>query len=692
MASIPIKDEDLSVRIRRLYPRLFLIVFIPLFALLNISNRELFFKVPAYEEGDNAANVLQIHRAKSGSELYGNYSRFSFNHPGPGFFYAYALAEVVLYDQLKIVPMPRNAHLWMTLMMQCGFFAAALALAAAATRNPAVVIGLSMVIGAWHFGRIGGAFFDNWPPHVLLMPFLCLIVSAAVVSLGRGEGLLTFVLSACFLVHGHIAQPLFVIPISVTAITCLLQQRRLERAPLINKRDWAALSISAVFLLPLLIDLFYGRSSNFYRILMHLSHHSDHGQSFTQSLLCFLSYFAYCDDQSVFNKVTSASFDVFSQREGFFAAWLAISAISLGSAWWFRRRDAESRTVWRLALFYVLGVVLTLVWGMRQDGGFTPFNSYFNFGLIFVVVIMLAMQADRFLATWRRPLVTFVASASALAAAWIFIHPQIEPDSIGREISRNLPTLLHADPIPESAKLLEFGFVDGDWYETVTLARALQRLGRQFYVDPWWIVMFGKEQLFENQGHLLEKNQVSRWRIAKRERFPDALPLTQEFGIVFPKAPALSPLPATISFLDNGSHNPFVFFGIYRETEDGLGAWTEAKVAALEFYSTPQEHDVLVELEASGFGIHKRPQRAIFIVNGTNIAEWQFHQLSTCTARIPSHVWNLHDPVRIVFDLPDARSPARLRGADDRRLLGLSLRRLSFTPIEDAALNDSKSK
>lgn len=692
MASIPSHDEDISARIRRLYPSLFLVVFIPLFALLNVSNRELLFQVPAYEEGDNAANALQIHRAKSGTELYGNYSRFSFNHPGPGFFYAYALAEVILYDEFKIVPMPRNAHLWMALLMQCGFFSAALALAAAATRNPAVVIGLSMVIGAWHFGRIEGTFFDNWPPHVLLMPFLCLLVSAAVVSLGRGEGLLTFVLSACFLVHGHIAQPLFVIPISATAITCLLKRRLQEGAPLIRKRDWAALSISAVFLLPLVIDLFHGRNSNFHRVLMHLSHHSDHGQSFTQSLLCFLSYFVYCDDQSIFNKVTSVSYDLFNERMGFLVAWLAITATALGSAWWFSQRDAESRTIGRLGIYYVLGVVLTLVWGMRQDDGFTPFNSYFNSGLNFVAVIMLAMQASRFLISWRRTLVTFVASVSALAAAWIFLRAQIEPDSRGREIAENLPTLLRADPIPESAKLLEFGFVDGDWYETVTLARALQRLGQQFYVDPWWIVMFGKEQLIEDQGHLLEKNQVSRWRIAKRDRFPDALPLTQEFGIVFPQAPALSSLPATISFLDNGSHNPFVFFGIYRETEEDLGAWTEARVAALEFYAERQEHDIGVELEASGFGIQKRPQRANFVVNGMTVAEWQIRQLSTCTARIPSQVWNLHNPVRIVFELPDARSPARLRGSDDRRLLGLSLRRLSFSPIDDAALNTSPQK
>ena len=686
MASIPIPYEDISGRIRRIYPRLFLAVFLPLFAMLNISNREMLFEVPAFEEGDNAANALQIHRAKSGSELYGNYSRFSFNHPGPGFFYAYALAEIILYDQLKVVPMPRNAHLWMTLLMQCGFFTAALALAASATRNPAVVFGLSVVIGAWHFGRIEGAFFDNWPPHVLLMPFLCLLVSAAIVSQGRGEGLFTLVLAACFLVHGHIAQPLFVIPITTTAVACLLGQRRRERVPLIDRRDWAPLSVCALFVLPLVIDLFYGRNSNFYRILMHISHNSDAGQSLKQSLLCFLSYFVYCDDQSIFNNITPASFEVFIQRKGYLLAGIVITAASLALAWWLRRRDAGSRIVWRLALFYLFGVALTLVWGMRQDGGFTPFNSYLNFGLIFIPVIMLAMTISQRLSAYRGALVTAIASLAIGIAAWIFLRAHGFDESRGREIATNLPALLRADPVPASAKLLEFGLVDGDWYETVTLARALQRSGNQFYVDPWWVVMFGKEQLFENQGHLLEKNQVSRWRVVRRDQFPDALPLTQEYGIILPQAPELGPLPATISFLDVGRNNSFVYFGINRQSEDVIGAWTEARVAALEFHSDNHiDQDVLLELETSAFGIQKRPQRATLTVNGARLIEWHVHQPSTYTVRIPSRVWNLRNPKRIVFELPDARSPARISGSDDRRLFGLSLRRISFSPIKATA-------
>lgn len=691
MDQIATTDANHSARIHRLYPRLFLAIFLPLFALLNVTNRDMLFRTPAYEQGDDAANALQIHRAKSGRELYGNYSRFLFNHPGPGFFYAYALAEAVLYDQLKVVPMPRNAHLWMTLLMQCGFFAAAIALAAASSRNPAVVIGLAVVIGAWHFGRIDGAFFDNWPPHVLLMPFLCLVVSAAVVSQGRGEGLFTLVLSGSLLVHGHVAQPLFVLPITATAIFFLLRRRRKECLPLIARGDWLSLSVCAVFILPLLIDAFHGRDSNLYRILLHVAHHPGASQTFGQSILCFASYFVYCDDQTIFNAITPASIAIFTQHLGILLTWGLLTLSALGLAWRYRRRGPEPRTAWRLALFYLLGVALTLVWGMRQDGGFTPFNSFLNSGLIFVPVILLAMLVADRLAAFRGPMLTIAAIIAPLIATGILVRAPKTDDLRGAEIAGNLPSLLHADPLPDAAKLLEFGFLEGDWYETVTLARALQRSGLQFFVAPWWAFMFGKEQVFVNQGHVLENNRISRWRIVRRDAVPDALPLTQEYGVVFSQAPALGPLPATISFADTGNHGAFILFGI-GDTEESAWAWTNANVAALEFQSGRQEADILAELDAGAFGSRTKPQRAAFIVNGERLIQWQIGQRGTYAVKIPANVWNRRNPVRIVLELPDARSPARIWGTGERRILGLSLHALSFTPAVEPAPTPSISR
>src|ERR1700753_3629488 len=80
------------------------------FAVLLIINREL-FNLPIFEYTDFAANAIQVERAKHFRELLGNYSRWGFHHPGPAFFYIFALGERVLHDWLHLVPSEMNAHI-----------------------------------------------------------------------------------------------------------------------------------------------------------------------------------------------------------------------------------------------------------------------------------------------------------------------------------------------------------------------------------------------------------------------------------------------------------------------------------------------------------------------------------------------------------------------------------------------------
>ncbi|MGV2390494.1 MAG UNVERIFIED_CONTAM: hypothetical protein LVR29_26485 [Microcystis novacekii LVE1205-3] len=73
-----------------------------------------------------AANALQIINAKSFNEIYGNYSRWRFYHPGPFFFYMYAFSEILFYDLIPIFPAPQNSHIFMGIALQLGFFVCAL--------------------------------------------------------------------------------------------------------------------------------------------------------------------------------------------------------------------------------------------------------------------------------------------------------------------------------------------------------------------------------------------------------------------------------------------------------------------------------------------------------------------------------------------------------------------------------------
>src|ERR1700686_2137372 len=120
------------------WPRFFVIWFC-IAALLIGSHLGFYFKQPYYEGGDFAANALQIRKAKVFHELYGNYSRWGFHHPGPAFFYAYAAGEVVLFDALKVVPSPFNAHLLIGVLLQSLFFAWAVAIVSKHVRRPLLV-------------------------------------------------------------------------------------------------------------------------------------------------------------------------------------------------------------------------------------------------------------------------------------------------------------------------------------------------------------------------------------------------------------------------------------------------------------------------------------------------------------------------------------------------------------------------
>ena len=95
-------------------------ILISIFALFMINNISL-FKIPLYQEGDIAANALLILRAKKLELLHGNYSRFGFYHPGPFFYYVYALGEIILFDYLHLVPEPLNAHIISAFFLQLLF-------------------------------------------------------------------------------------------------------------------------------------------------------------------------------------------------------------------------------------------------------------------------------------------------------------------------------------------------------------------------------------------------------------------------------------------------------------------------------------------------------------------------------------------------------------------------------------------
>ena len=660
--------------------RLFAFVFVPLVVLLSVVNREALFVAPQYEEGDMAANALQIDRAKRFEALHGNYSRFSFRHPGPAFFYAYAVGEGLLHDVLRVSPAPYNAHLLTGMLVQLAFFSAAIAIASRRTPQPMLAAASMVFLAALHFGGEWGVVFSVWPPHVLLMPFLCLLVAAAAVSLGEDSALVPLVVAGCFLIHGHVAQPLFVIPLTALAIGWLIRGRRSAGQPMMSRRDAPACAIALLFAAPIVVDAFAGRESNLYHIRLHLAYASDATQTWWQSLLCFVSYFLYVDTQEAFNTLTPESFADFRARWPLPLLWAGLIAAATVVAWRQRNESPVARYTLRLLALFGVASLLSVYWGTRQDGGFTSFNSFFVLALSFsAVVAAVTLASARTFRGIRWPAALGAGLVGAAAFATTIRMPA--DDNIrAKEIAANLPAILRADPLADAPKLLDFA--PGHWYEAVTLARALRRNGMAFYANPSWRILFGDEFSFRNQHEALTQNRLSRWRVEPADSPGPGAALTSALRVAFPQPAPLPPFPAAIDFSGTGNFPRYHYYGVCPPDPSFDWTWTEAEIAAIEFTAAPVAQPVEIAIEIANVHLRWKVDRQPLIVwlNGEKLGRVDVAAPGTVTFRATAATWNRQSPLRLALELPGAAPPSSFVRSPDRRLLALGLRRIEFRP------------
>lgn len=649
---------------------------------MTATFRDGLFRSANYEEGDDAANALQIYRAKQGRERLGNYSRWGFHHPGPAFFYVYAFGEWLLHDVTHVSPTPHNAHIYTGALLQLAFYAAAVALLARHSRQPSLAIALAIAFGALHYAHVDRILYSVWPPDVLLMPMLCFTVAAAAVSAGDRTALPILVTAGGFLVHGHIVQPMFVLPMGIAAL--IAAHRRLPgglRATITTGTGRFCLALVALFLLPIVVDLFGGGASNAHDVWLHLKYQTDHGKTLLKSLLCYGSFFIGMNDPSMFNRLSDTTHVPFVERAWLLAAWFSVLG---ASAWLFFRRKGRkpSRTDLafgrRLLGFWAAASVLTLVWGMRQDGGFTNFNSHFDHSLVHVIAFAGIVALTHVLPR-TSPAFGWWLAGAAVPVFVLAVPYRIPVDTRGTQVAARLRGLLDADPKPAAPKLIAFRSDEDpvQWYEAVTLARAFQRLGIPFYVSPDWRIMFGDDKGFTNQGDVLHRGGLSVWQVVGRKAAPPgAHVLNQESSIVFVPPPRLERLPLHIE-CSSARETPFALFGL--APAEGDWAWTNAHVVAFEFTAPPTDRNLELVLDASGLTARPHPteQRVAIYVNGVRIGADRFgEERRVARLPVPRDAWNARTPCLIVLDLPDATPPARVADSDDRRILGLRIHAL----------------
>ena len=475
---------------------------------------DFFFRRPYYEFWDLAANSLAINRAKHFVELYGSYSRWGFHHPGPVFFYVQAFGEWLFYDLLHLSPAPFNAQTLANLCVTTSFFVASVAafsrwVSEAARRW---FVPAALAVGAVHFGAVsrvpsydmllGSSVFSSaWTAHSWVFPFLCVVTAGASVAAGRGEDLVLLAVADGFLIHAHIASPLFVGPMTLLAYAGLLHttMRREAGAAETNGRvslpvrwqkarrgvgsAWRAfpgthviaLAILAVFALPIVIDLFLGDESNIHAVLMHMrSHHGEH-KSFMRSLFYFGQFGAYRAYQVHFHE-----FKRFDKAGAYAYLWLhrkiyAMWFIAILLAAWTSavrpalvalgrwRDDApagamspRTRLLAWAGAFLALSIVLTLYWGIIQDGGMFYYSGWINFAIYYFGLLIILAEFSSVLAAaiprWKN-------GALLASPAWRWIERFVPAGVVAFACFMEAGRFRVSDPTPWINRTMHESFV-----------------------------------------------------------------------------------------------------------------------------------------------------------------------------------------------------------------------------------------
>ncbi len=201
-------------------------------AVLLVINRAL-FRLKLIETGDLATILFQVRDAERFRELLGNYSRWRFHHPGPDLCMSWLLGDFVFRRCLHHLSrtrqrgVPDHAAFNVALL-----FAAIWIFRRACTSR--LFLPAAMIAALWLTYVINRtlspvATVDVWFPHMLLYVFLLFFALCASVGTGSIKDLPVLLVCAGLVVHGHVAQVLFVSVLLACSLVGLYLSRHTPR-------------------------------------------------------------------------------------------------------------------------------------------------------------------------------------------------------------------------------------------------------------------------------------------------------------------------------------------------------------------------------------------------------------------------------------------------------------------------------
>lgn len=524
----------------------------------------LLFREVVYETQDAAANSLQIRRAKRFEEFEGNYSRWGFHHPGPAYFYLFALGEAVFHDAIRTAASPHAAHILTNILFQCACYAYGIdALARRSRRRwylPLALLIWVLHVSTIRFAHLGTA-ANVWPPHLLGGPLFAFLVSLADFAAGASKAVLLVILLGGILVHSHVGQTLLVAPLFLLATGSYWRARRdtmgatpkspPDKSPEL-RHFLRAGAVLLLFLFPMCVELLSRPDNNFVRYLNTRSTEST-PRSWKTATAYLGTFFLY--DQRVGDNeyLDAARAEILWRRTCF--GFALLGAVVLGVAYRLRLESAaltiaaqaaaQTRDLrfWRRLLLLVLtATMLTLCWARFQPGRLYYFNTYYA-GSLMLIVLYLALDGclpnarDRSLRDCRE---TWLAAGAILFCGTLglapfsrqrdYTWPPVGNDQhFERSIGPEVAGILARHP-PERRPVV-VRFPVWKWDEATTLVLELDRRGVVALVDPSWESTFGRTRVWRSERFPTPVFWIITGETDKLEA-PDALHFMQSAVIV----------------------------------------------------------------------------------------------------------------------------------------------------------------
>ncbi len=642
-------------------------------------NREMFRRA-MIANGDVATILLQVHDAKHFHELLGNYSRWHFHHPGPGFMYVLALGDGGLRDLLHVVPAPLNAAaLTLLALYTCCLFGSIWIF----QQHCDSPLFLPAAVGAslWFLYVVdrtfpGSASGGVWMPYVLMFSFLLFLTACASLADGNARHLPLVTLSGMFLIHGHVAQAMFAGVLATAAVATWFVPLARERGPGVVLKYYRrplliSAGIAALLALPMLLELGVHSPNNLQNILAYGHAHRGPQNSWLNSVKYVASFVTFTakPEEILLNPKAHliARAMALPYVVGYWTLFLFLSAAAAG-AWW--KCGARISRFLQYVLFELgATVILVVFWARHIAGGLFNFNAYFFFATFllasFVLLAFVLGQGSLARSSGWTLLVACLLPLAMLAAPYQYAALQ-DPDQ-EREARMHARIAGMVANLPGGSEKLRITWPqEGDWPTAAGVASWLQDRHRYFCVQDTWGFMFGQRHVcpaLEGLDTLAIVRLPHACEAPCRRIFQD-----QEVAAeITPAAPSV--LPFTLKTDDPAS----LTTGFYEPEGEHGPMWSMHQgsvhfVLAKDWHATP-----LVRVKITGVVLAGRPVASS--LNGHPLGTSELPGLVSAEFKVPQSYFRSGAENELQFQV-DRAAPVE----KDPRTLGFQVHQIEFLP------------